>query len=206
MQSMEIQIVTFVKKHVSCKAGTIGVVITLLKLHCEAFKEYEDKKKWGKRPSTSSEQSNSKQAKIYIFFQVPTATLQKALVEAIVEFLAESNAAFRVVDLESFKNMFSCINNKVAVKSREFYSKLVTTKVNEIRTDLLSIVESLKDILMTVIFTSDLWTSVNNEPFISLTMHFISRYWKLYRFVPYVKPFPECHTGKKHSNVPEFYD
>ena len=60
---------------------------------------------------------------------------------------------------------------------------------------LYSIRELLKDELVTVSFTSDLWTSINSDPYISLTMHFISRGWNLYRFCPYVKPFHKRHTG-----------
>ena len=71
--------------------------------------------------------------------------------------------------------MFSCVNNKVKIRSQRFYSKMVTTKSDEMRKDLYSIIELLKDELVTVSFTSDLWTSVNNDPYISLTMHFISR-------------------------------
>ena len=71
---------------------------------------------------------------------------------------------------------------------------MVTTKSDEMRKDLYSIIEFLKDELVTVSFTSDLWTSVNSDPYISLTMHFISRGWNLYRFCPNVKPFPESHT------------
>ena len=33
----------------------------------------------------------------------------------------------------------------------------------------------------------------------SLTVHFISKDWKLYRFTPYVAPFPARHTGKNIS-------
>ena len=91
--------------------------------------------------------------------------------------------------------MFSCVNNKVKIRSQRFYSKMVTTKSDEMRRDLYSIIELLKDELVTVSFTSDLWTSVNSDPYISLTMHFISGGWNLYRFCPYEKPFPERHTG-----------
>ena len=61
-----------------------------------------------------------------------------------MNFLAESNSAFRIVDLNSFKDMFKVTNNRVTVKSREYYSKLVSKKASEIRQDLQSIVEFLK--------------------------------------------------------------
>ena len=147
-----------------------------------------------KQPSSSVEQSVCKQSRVTQYFEVPLQASQKNLDEAIVEFLAESNVAFRVVDLDSFKKMFSFLNNKVKIRSQRFYSKMVTTKSDEMRKDLYSIIEFLRDELVTVSFTSDLWTSVNSDSYISLTMHFISRGWNLYRFCPYAKPFPERHT------------
>ena len=55
---------------------------------------------------------------------------------AVVDFLAESSCAFRVVDLPSFKEMFKIANSKITIKSREFYSKLVSKHANEVLEDL----------------------------------------------------------------------
>ena len=41
---------------------------------------------------------------------------------------------------------------------------MVTTKSDEMRKDLYSIIEFLRDEIVTVYFTSDLWRSVNSDP------------------------------------------
>ena len=62
----------------------------------------------------------------------------------------------------------------------------------------MKIIEMVKDDLTTVSFTSDMdmWTSTNNDCFLALTMHFISKDWELYCFTPFVKPFSERYTGE----------
>ena len=129
------------EKIISCKGGTTTPMNSHLKLHPDVHKEFEQSKK---RPSTSTQESTAKQAKLD--FSIPIVSneaLQKNLDEAIVEFLAESQCAFRIVDLESFKKMFSVLNSKVKVRSREFYSQKVTTTVDEMRKDMLSFLECL---------------------------------------------------------------
>ena len=186
------------EKEISCKGGVTSPMINHLKLHEEQFKEFENLKK--KRGSNNSfDQPKSKQTKLDFVVPKSNEVTQKLLDNAIVNFLAESNSAFRVVDLDSFKDMFKVANNRVSVKSREYYSKLVSQKADEMRHDLQSIVEFLKKDLSSISFTTDLWTSVNGDPFISLTMHFICNNWKLYRVTPYIKPFPERHTGNNIS-------
>ena len=73
-----------------------------------------------------------------------TEATQKLLDEAIVNFLAESGSAFRVVDLNSFKDMFRVTNDKIEVRSRKYYSNLVTMKANEMREELLGMIIYLK--------------------------------------------------------------
>ena len=45
--------------------------------------------------------------------------------------------------------------------------------------------------------TTDLWSSSAMEPYISLTVHFITEDWKLESECLQVMVIPEDHTGKK---------
>ena len=191
-----------------CKGGTTTGLINHLKSksHEEAFKSYNEMKSSRKRPSSSEADvtSQPKQAKVDSFFGKSSSfnikKTQKELDDALVHFLSDSHVAFRILNLESFKNIIKIASNgKLDVKSDNFYSKLVTEKADDIRQELLKIIERVKDDLTTVTFSSDMWTSVNGDSFLALTMHFISKDWSLYRFTPYVKPFPERHTGENIS-------
>ena len=49
--------------------------------------------------------------------------------------------------------------------------------------------------IKSVAFTTDIWTSRSQDSYISLTLHFIDKFWHLHRLTPFVKPFPQRHTG-----------
>ena len=83
----------------------------------------------------------------------------KVLDDKIVDFLADSGVAFRTIGLQSFKDVIASVNNKVEVKSRVFYSKLVEQKADEIRDELIGMLEYIVSHgVDTVSFTTDLWS------------------------------------------------
>ena len=65
----------------------------------------------------------------------------------------------------------------------------------EMSEDLNDIIETVKPDLQSVGFTTDLWKSRAGHSYMSLTTHFIDKSWKLHRYTPYIKPFPDRHTG-----------
>ena len=78
-----------------------------------------------------------------------------------------AKAAFRITDLKSFKDIVRLASNgKLKAKSKTFYSKLVSENAEEMRKDIVSILAELKPFIKCVSFTTDLWTSVNGDPFI----------------------------------------
>ena len=127
------------------------------------------------------------------------AAVNKAFDDALVDFLAESGTAFRVAGLPTFKRMINIANRRIKVKHPMTYNRMVKNKAENIKKDLINILTVAKANFNCVGFTTDLWTSRSGNPFMSLTVHFISKDWKLYRFTPYVAPFPARHTGKNIS-------
>ena len=182
---------------IGCKGGTTSGLINHCKTHSTEYQEYSTTATNSSKKTIKN--TSSTQPTINNFMPKSNVATQKLLDESITKFLAESGVAFRVVDLDSFKNLIKIANDKLTVKSREFYSKLVTRKADEIRQDMINIIEFCKSELKTVSFTTDIWISNTGDPFISLTMHFITADWELIRFTPFVRPFPERHTGKNIS-------
>ena len=79
-------------------------------------------------PSSSSAsvpEPKQKQPQFDMFIPRNNENTQKLLDQAIVQFLAESAVAFRVTDQDSFRQLFATVNNKVKIKSRVYYSKLI---------------------------------------------------------------------------------
>ena len=192
----------FCENEISC--GNTSAMINHLKVngHEKVYSEYEALTKKDKKRPAEAESSTpppTKQARIDSFTQKLNSNIEHNLDEAIVEFLGETFTAIRIVDHPSFKKMFQVLNDKVKVKGRTYYSNLITQKAQDIRNELHAIIEFLKDQLNTITFTTDLWTSINGDPFMCLTLHFITKDWKLYRFTPYIRPFPQKHTGHNIS-------
>jgi hypothetical protein len=185
----------------SCKSGTTSSLINHLKSkHKDVLEKYEASNT-KKRPVAQSApgQSSSKQPKIESFIPQNDTALNKAFDNAMVEFLADSGVAFRVAGLPSFTNLMSIANRRIKVKHPMTYNRMVKVKADDIKKDLSHIFTVAKADFTCVGFTTDMWTSRSGNPFMSLTVHFISKDWKLYRFTPYVAPFPARHTGKNIS-------
>ena len=184
----------------SCKNGTTSSLINHLKSKLkDQYQRFLDGK--NKRP-TSSPASNpprAKQAKLEECFPVNDQVLNANMEEAVVDFLADSGVAFRVVGLDSFKRMMNVANRRVKIKQPKIYSRLVKVGAEQLKKDILGIITAVKGDLDCIAFTTYMWTSVAGTPFMSLTVHFIDRDFVLHRFTPYVAPFPARHTGKNIS-------
>jgi hypothetical protein len=90
-------------------------------------------------------------------------------------------------------------NKRINLKHPTTYSRLMKAKAAELKQDIMDIVAAVKGDLVCAGFTTDMWTSSAGDPFMSLTLHFIDKNWRLHRWTPYVAPFPASHTGKNIS-------
>ena len=169
-------------KTYTAKGGTTSSLINHLKsAHKEFYEQYQNDTKSKAKPSKKRPGEildNSpfmKQKKLEDCIPESNDALDKAITEAIVEFLADSGVAFRVVGLPSFKKLMRIANRRIKLKHPTTYSRLVRNKADEIRQDLLDIITAVKEDVSCVGFSTD---------------------WELHRWTPYVAPFPARHTGK----------
>ena len=153
-------------KEIGCKGGVTTPLHYHLKLHKTEYAEFEEEDKAKQKPK-------DKQPTLNQFLPKSNEHQQKLVDDAIARFLAESGSAFRITDLKSFKDIVRLASNgKLKAKSKTFYSKLVSDNAEEInqegemRKDIVSILAELKPFIKCVSFTTDLWTSVNGDPFI----------------------------------------
>ena len=134
-----------------------------------------------------------------MFTSKSKATVEKELDDAIVNFLADTTVAFRVVELDSFLNIVKTLRPDIDVKSRVTYSSYIRVSAENIKQDLLKIIETIKESVSSISFTTDMWTSLSNDAFLSLTLTFIGPDFKMYNFTPFLKPFDGRHTGANIS-------
>lgn len=189
-------------KEYVCKGGTTSNLINHLKSkHKELFEQYLEETKAKatpakRRPADEPIQAKMKQRKLHDCIPESDDALNRAIEDAIIDFLADAGVAFNVVGLDSFKKLMEIANRRIKLKHPATYSKMVKLKANEIRQELLDIITAVKGDLTCVGFTTDMWTSCAGNPFMSLTCHFIDKDWELHRWTPFVSPFPARHTGK----------
>ena len=189
---------TICKSLIDCKGGTTSGLIKHLKAkhgekHAEFLKSKEVKEASKRKTGTKNSDDGMKQPKLD--FGIPDAALTKRVDDAVVSFLAETGTAFNVVAQPSFKKLMNVANRKVQLKDPTTYSRKISEMAKEMSKDINDIIETVKPDLQSVGFTTDLWTSRAGHSYMSLTTHFIDKSWKLHRYTPYIKPFPDRHTG-----------
>ncbi|XP_075156806.1 E3 SUMO-protein ligase ZBED1-like [Haematobia irritans] len=90
--------------------------------------------------------------------------------------IAKDLQPLSIVENEGFKKFASAMNPSYIIPSRYILTKKLLNSEYEIR------VNTLKDVLsqvQSICITTDGWTSVANESYISLTAHFITPNWKM---------------------------
>ena len=178
------------KKDFCCPGGTTSALSNHLKSqHNELYLKYKEASKptqntSKKRPAEDAivnDQPKSKQRTIGDCAPPSDDALDKAITDAILDFLADSGVAFRVVGLASFQKLMNIANKRIKLKHPITYSRMVKVKAEEIKRELHEIITAVKGDLSCLGFTTDLWTSGAGEPFMSLTIHLIDKNWNLHR-------------------------
>ena len=72
---------------------------------------------------------------------------------------------------------------------------MIKVKGDELRKEIINILEVVKTDVKTISFTTKAWTSLSGDQFLSLTIQVIDKNWNLHCFTPYIHPFPQNHTG-----------
>ena len=121
--------------------------------------------------------------------------------EALIKFIAKKHISFSLLsgkDWEEFLGIFTGWKTKipkVQIKHRVTLSRQAAKKADDVRLSLVSIVEKYKNDLKCVCLTTDIWTSRNMDPFISLTLQFLTSEMEMIRMVPYVSHFEAKHNA-----------
>ena len=114
------------KKQISCPGGTTSALKNHLEFkHKDIFLEFQaasNKPKQSqskKRPAENdldTDQPKMKQRTIGDCLPPNDDALDKAITDAIIDFLADSGVVFRVVGLESFKKLIKIANKRIKLK------------------------------------------------------------------------------------------
>lgn len=94
---------------------------------------------------------------------------------ALVEYAADSFSSYKQLSSESFKKLVAVANKMIKVKSRTTLSRHMKIRANKILNQIVTNIREEKTFLKSVAFTTDVWTSITGDSYISLTVHYIDR-------------------------------
>ncbi|XP_047229374.1 E3 SUMO-protein ligase ZBED1-like [Girardinichthys multiradiatus] len=116
----------------------------------------------------------------------------KTCTDAVTKYLAKEMVSFHTVEKKSFKDMVKVLDAQYELPGRKHFSQTAVPhlyiKVRDEVQVLLSEAESYS-------LTTDMWSSVNMTPYMSLTVHTITPEWKLESKCLQTTYFPESHTA-----------
>ncbi|XP_065682346.1 uncharacterized protein LOC136086280 isoform X1 [Hydra vulgaris] len=114
----------------------------------------------------------------------------------LTKFICKLGLPFEILDNEGAQEFIDEVNSKFTVKSASTFRRQKLPMLYEKVKEGLQI-KFLKDFpeVTGVSFTTDLWTSRNNDSYMSLTIHYISSDFSLVIFLIACTPFTGRHTG-----------
>lgn len=121
---------------------------------------------------------------------------QKKFDDKIVDYIIKDLPSFKSLNSEGFLELIDYAAPKYTVKDRTTYARKIEHKYENILQQVNDIVSKCKPEMESISCTTDMWTSRANDPFISLTLHFIDGQFRLHRWTPFVRNFHGRHTGE----------
>ena len=109
----------------------------------------------------------------------PAGAVQKKYDEALVEMLSSNFLSFNLVESSEFHSFVMSLNKTINLKSRYFYSNLTAKYSKEIIEEVKKLIEEYTDASLAI--TTDIWTSRTQDGYISLTVHFVDKLFRLHR-------------------------
>ena len=134
----------------------------------------------------------------------PDKEFQKTWDSALTEFVSETQVPISLVGSEAFKKLIGLLLKKgrysrlpqFKLKSRSQITRDLNKHAATLREELVQVLSYFKADMESISFTTDIWSSRNNESFMSLTVHFLTKDMNLVKLVPFVQNLTERHSGR----------
>uniref|UniRef100_A0A1B8XTJ4 BED-type domain-containing protein n=1 Tax=Xenopus tropicalis TaxID=8364 RepID=A0A1B8XTJ4_XENTR len=115
------------------------------------------------------------------------------ITNAITFHLAKDMVSLNTVEKVGFKQMIKVLDPRYVLPSRNYFSR---TAIPNLYQQHRAKVEADLATIRHFSATTDLWSSRSMEPYLSLTVHFISDDWVLHSHCLQTSYFPDDHTGE----------
>ncbi|CAB5353646.1 unnamed protein product [Rhizophagus irregularis] len=111
---------------------------------------------------------------------------------AMIEWIVLDMQPFKVVEGGAFRKMISKFDPKHKLPTRNTIKNLVVNLFKKRRENIKSYINTIPG---KVSITTDIWSSLKNEGFLGVTIHFIDYEWLLKHFTLDIFKFKGSHTG-----------
>ncbi|XP_053289312.1 E3 SUMO-protein ligase ZBED1-like [Pleuronectes platessa] len=115
-----------------------------------------------------------------------------ALTDCVVRFIAREMMPFSIVEKPAFRRMLQTFDSQYELPGRTYVSQTAIPQLYNSVKD--SILKEIKDIPF-YSATTDMWSSTNMTPYMSLTIHYITADWTLHSKCLETRYVPENHTA-----------
>lgn len=119
----------------------------------------------------------------------------KEITDRIATMVALDLRPMYMVKCEGFRNLLGYLEPAYKVPSRQHITSLIHRKHDAAKKLLCTTLKEASSVAL----STDIWTSMATEAYITVTAHYISTNWELFSFVLETKSFPERHSGKAIS-------
>ena len=116
----------------------------------------------------------------------------KDITDRVTQMIVQDLRPIRIVECDGFRNLISYLEPGYALPCRKQFTADINLKHARCKEVLK---ERLKKEAQFISLTTDIWTSLATESYLTVTAHYIDRSWELQAFVLETLPFPERHTG-----------
>ena len=119
-------------------------------------------------------------------------TEQSRLTGLFLTFLINNIQSFVLSDDPDFKKFIFGLNNKYVLPCRKTVREKIKIRYDRCLEDVKDMVKTIRAI---VHITTDIWTSISSEPYMSVTVHFVNNQWKLTSMLLDIFYFPHPHDS-----------
>ena len=118
----------------------------------------------------------------------------KNITDRVTQMIVQDLRPIRMVECDGFRNLMSYLEPGYVLPSRKQFTADINLKHARCK-EVLKERLNLKNEAPFISLTTDIWTSLAMESYLTVTAHYIDNSWELQAFVLETLPFPERHTG-----------
>jgi hypothetical protein len=156
-------------------------------------------KTFSNRPSTDTLKYHQKthekvksNSSIINFLQ--TTDSKKTFRDCLIDFIVDGQHPFSITEEPKFISMIKSLSSETHVPTRNTIKSDCESKLSELK---LKVIECMKKVNSRVALTSDIWTSIANVPYISVTAHFLNEDKQVNRILLDFTNMPFPHKGEE---------